>query len=79
LLYGFGELTEGRSLNPTVAGDDTIPAVNQNGVGESEDANAIGDLPDLMHGMSPRVLWTRLKLIQLSINDVEHERFMRAH
>jgi hypothetical protein len=41
--------------NPAVASEDHVLAVNQDRIGEAEDPDAVGDLPDLFARMSARV------------------------
>ena len=46
---------KGSGLDATVSSEDHVLAVNQDRIGEAEDPDAVGDLPDLFARMSARV------------------------
>jgi hypothetical protein len=52
-------------FDPTMAGYDSVVRINQDWVSEAERADAIGDLSNLMLGMSSCVLWMRRKFLNL--------------
>ena len=56
-----------RRLDPAVAGEDRVLAVDQDRVGEAELLDAVGDLPDLLPGMGSRVALVRFQLSTLRI------------
>jgi hypothetical protein len=54
-----------------VPGDDLAVAVDQDRDVEAKGVDAVGDLPDLLLGMMPRVGGVRLQLRDPAIDDVE--------
>ena len=51
----FAIAKKGSGLDAAVASEDHVLAVNQDRIGEAEDPDAVGDLPDLFARMSARV------------------------
>jgi hypothetical protein len=54
-----------------VPGDDLAVAVDQDRNVKAKGLDAVGDLPDLLLGMMPRVGGVRLQLRDPAIDDVE--------
>src|ERR1700730_2695531 len=53
---------------PTVAGDHIVAAIDQDRDVEAESLEAIGDLPDLLFAVAPRIGRIRLKVIDQPVD-----------
>jgi hypothetical protein len=54
---------KGSGLHSPLASEDHVLAVNQDRIGEAEDPDAVGDLPDLFARMSARVAPIGLQIV----------------
>ncbi len=51
----FGDAKELRRRGAAMTCDDRVRLVQQDGIGEAEDVNAVGDLPNLSFAVSARI------------------------
>ena len=66
---GHAELAAGEQ--PAMPGDHIAVAVDQDRDIEAEGLDAVGDLPDLLLGVAPRVCRVRFQLVDATVNDVQ--------
>jgi hypothetical protein len=58
-----------RCRHPTVAGDNGSVLIHQHRVGKTESLDAVGDLSNLVLGVSSWVAWIKLELIDWLVGD----------